>query len=249
MIKDVINFNLEGDMDFAIRFVKSVCDSSLLYQYSLKLYASQKEIAAIFKRCEKSYPLSDAEKSFMAYVNEHIAKCGYNILQEYQDTLHRLQQAASDISSTECIWAPVLYPILAEMLYCCYMNMMDRYSESRDKNLDIYSAKQVIVSMPSVLREITALHHTLMLSSMRKEIKKGYMDVVGEFVFARKYYYIDLNGKKHTNFNSEAKRDKAVEDYINKLYTEFSENGDGMLAMVDNIERRLSGYSVYDKLC
>lgn len=245
MIKDVIYFNLQGSMDFAIRFVKSVCDSNLLYQYSLSSYASQKEISELFKRCEKSYPPADAEKSFMAYVNEHMAKCGYNTQKEYEDTMHKLRQAGTDITSSECIWAPLLYPILAEMLYCCYMNMMERYSESRDKNLDIYSAKQVIVSMPSVLREITGRHHTLMLTAIGKEIKKGHIDVAEEFVFARKYYYIDLNGKKHTNYNSEASRDKAVEDYINRLYTEFSENGDGMLAMADNIERRLSGYSVY----
>jgi hypothetical protein len=135
---------------------------------------------------------------------------------------------------------------MAEMLYCCYMDMIGMFGDSRDCNLDMYSAKQVRATLPIILQEILVKEKTIIASAIRKEIKTGYIDVAEVFIFIRKYYYVDLNGKKYSNYNSEAQRDKAVNDYINKLYGTFSEYGTGMMKKFELFRKSLSDYSVYN---
>ena len=128
-----------------------------------------------------------------------------------------LQNMGRAIQSEDGYWNPVFYTIIMLTLTYLYFDLERSNYEGRDKNIDRLSRRQTLGEMLYTLEGISQTQKNRLRKAANSSIQKGRIAIVDEFVMAYKYYYVDLDAKKYTNYNNESSRDKAVSDYLEKL--------------------------------
>lgn len=235
MIKDVLKFDAETAFSPIRKEIRYIVDNGQKNYEQLYGFTYCVSDSGIFGKCNGCHELFTQEKALRDYIGE-IAHGEVKMTRmEYESCVKRMQKSSMEALKSNCVWLPITYPIFSLMLYYSFSDLKDYYSDERDPNVDDFSARQVIKALKYTLQEIRDAHGSVVQSLIRNEIKTGYETVVDEYVCMKKYYYIDLDGRRYSKYNSAADRDKAVDKYVADTYAAYEKRDTGMIKLIDNL--------------
>ena len=209
-------------------------------KYSLVEYVNLVRMYNVFTLCNSILPLSPTEKELEQCVNGI-----KDSTTDYMSLLKNLRDLQARMLSEDGYWIEVFFPITSVIIYYLYRNQAT-VNPGCDTNLDNLSSRQVLKTIDTQLEELLNGEQLRFCKVMRPKIKVGRIYVVEEFVFTYKYYYIDLNGKRHSQYNSADKRDAAVDEYLKRCYKETCDFPNGLYKYCNCIVKSLKDARVYE---
>lgn len=202
-------------------------------------YPSESPDSSTFYFTDKSFDVMDECNDVCALSKEedNAKKLLRNIYENLNENyppeyyIPKLQDIAASLRNDKGYWRPVFYCIIMIDLAYIFFDLTRGESEDRDQNIDELSRKQTFKEMLIVLSALIKVQKDRFKEVMSNTIKKGRIAVVDEYAMGYKYYYTDMKGKKHTNYNSASSRDKDVEKYLNKLKASYNHDNSLMLVL------------------
>ncbi|HJH64108.1 MAG TPA: hypothetical protein OIM59_05625 [Bacteroides mediterraneensis] len=238
MATDIRNFDASFLLPLVLTEIKDI-NQPTSQIYSLDQYVDLVRKYNVFTLCDSSLALSTTERE--------LEKCVYNIKAstiDYTSLLNNLRNLQTRLLNENGYWIEVFFPITSMIIYYLYRNWSTKDSE-RDKNLDVLSSRQVLKMIGAELEVLLKGEQARFCKAMRPKIKTGRIAIPEEFIFAYKYYYIDLDGKRHSQYNSEKERDSAVDKYLAKCYLNSCDSSNSLSYTSNLIVKRLVDVNVY----
>ncbi len=166
----------------------------------------------VLEKCKEAAVLTDRENDAWE-LWENMASAG----PELKGFIFPLQIVASRLKEDEGYWRPIFYTLVMLTLSYVYHDLQNGGIEGRDGRIDRLSKRQVLGELFVNLEEMSKTQKVRLRRTLEAILKKGSTAVAEETIFILKYYFVDLNGQQHTNYNSATERDKAISAYIDKL--------------------------------
>lgn len=238
MTTDIRNFDASFLSPLVLTIIKNINEPENC-KNSLDDYVSLVRKYNVFTLCDSILALSPTENELEQCVNSI-----NDSTTDYMSLLNSLRELQARMLSEDGYWIEVFYPITSVIIYYLYRNRATVNPEC-DTNLDNLSSRQVLKTIGTQLEELLKGEQLRFCKALRPKIKTGCISVVEECVFAYKYYYVDLNGKRHSQFNSAEKRDVAVGKYLESCYIDSRNLPNALYSYCNRIVRSLSDEYVY----
>lgn len=238
MTIDIRNFDASFLSSLVLTITKNINDPESCKK-SLAEYVNLVKEYNVFTLCDSSLALSPTERELEQCVNDI-----KDSTVDYTSLLNRLRYLQTRLLSEDGYWIEVFSPIISVIIYYLYRNWAI-VNHERDVNLDNLSSRQVLKMIGTQLEDLLKGEQLRFSKAIKPKIKIGRMSVVEEFAFTYKYYYVDLDGKRHTQYNSAKERDDAVDKYLENCHRYSCSSSNSLCNYCKIIVRSLEDENVY----